>query len=381
MKRVIFGTVLFFVTFMQMQAQTKPGIPAHGFAAIDNQGHFQPYNFTRHAVGDKDILIDILYAGICHSDLHIVGSDWGKTAYPLVPGHEIVGRVVAVGKKVIRFKKGDYAGIGCMINSCRTCEPCRSGMEQFCEHGSVMTYNSRGPYHDNEITQGGYSDNYVVDEDFAIKIPANADIKRVAPLLCAGITTYSPIKRAAVKAGDKVAIAGSGGLGHLAVKYAIAKGAEVTVFDVSEEKRDAAIRMGAKRYINVTKPEEMQGMEKSFDFILSTIPTRYSLVSYMRMLKFGGQMGIVGIPAFSEMPTMSVADLVLAAPLRNVFGSLIGGIAETQEAIDYSVSHQIYPDVELIPADAQAIEQAYHQVKKGEVKFRYVIDMTTLKHN
>lgn len=353
-------------------------IPAKGFAVHEAHGHFQPYEFTRHAVGDNDIRIEILYAGICHSDLHHVFADWGAEEYPMVPGHEIAGRVVAVGKNVTKFKVGDYAGIGCMIGSCRHCDACEHDLEQYCEEGAVMTYHGIDRFNGNEHTQGGYSDTYVVAEDFAIRIPENAEIEKVAPLLCAGITSYSPIMQAGVKKGDKVGIAGFGGLGHMGVQYAVSLGAEVTVFDITDDKRNDALRMGAVRYVNVNNPEELKGLEKQFDFILSTIPARYEPAMYLKMLKLDGQLGIVGLPAFRNMPSLTVADLVFQGH-RRVFGSQIGGIRETQEMLDYSVEHGIYPEVEIIRADGAEIDRAYQNVQDGKVKFRYVIDMKTMK--
>lgn len=364
---------------MSMFAQNNDGrIPAKGFAVFEEKGHFQPYSFSRHAVGDNDIQIDILYAGICHSDLHHVFADWGAEEYPMVPGHEIAGRVVVVGKNVTRFKVGDYAGIGCMIGSCRHCDACEHDLEQYCEEGAIMTYHGIDRFNGNEHTQGGYSDTYVVAEDFAIRIPENADITKVAPLLCAGITSYSPIRQAGVKSGDKVGIAGFGGLGHMGVQYAISLGAEVTVFDITEEKREDAMRMGASRYVNVNNPEDLKGLDRTFDFILSTIPAKYDLTMYMKMLKLNGQFGIVGLPAFRNMPSLSVADLIFQGP-RKVFGSQIGGIKETQEMLDYSVEHKIYPEVEVIKANGEEIDKAYQNVLDGKVRFRYVIDMRTMK--
>lgn len=380
MKKSFILTTALFVSAMTASAQNNDGrIPAKGFAVFEEKGHFKPYEFTRHAIGDNDIQIEILYAGICHSDLHHVFADWGKEEYPMVPGHEIAGRVVAVGKNVTKFKVGDYAGIGCMIGSCRHCEACEHDLEQYCEKGAIMTYHGIDRYNGNEHTQGGYSNTYVVAEDFAIKIPANADITKVAPLLCAGITSYSPIMQAGVKKGDKIGIAGFGGLGHMGVQYAVSLGAEVTVFDITDDKREDALRMGAVRYVNVNNPEELKGLDKTFDFILSTIPAKYEPVMYLKMLKLDGQLGIVGLPAFRNMPTLSVAELVMPGARRKVFGSQIGGIKETQEMLDYSVTHGIYPEVEIIKADGAQIDAAYENVLNGKVKFRYVIDMKTME--
>lgn len=369
---------LLILTVNIASAQEKR-IPAKGFATYTKEGIFKPYDFTRHPVGDNDVLIDILYAGICHSDLHTVWGDWWPVKYPLVPGHEIVGKVAEVGKNVTKFKVGDYAGVGCMVNSCGKCEHCLKGEEQFCDSNkAVYTYASEDSYHNNEYTQGGYSNNIVVSEKFAIKVPKNADIKRVAPLLCAGITTYSPLKFTHVTAGDKIAIAGFGGLGHMALQYAKTLGAEVTVFDRSEDKRKDAYRLGAVKYVNVNNADELKGMSNSFRVIISTIPSKYDPSMYMRMLKIDGEMVILGIPAVENSPTISSSTFNFL-PRRKVYGSMIGGIPETQEMLDYSVANNIYPEVEVIKADANAITDAYQKVLAGKVKFRYVIDMSTVK--
>jgi uncharacterized zinc-type alcohol dehydrogenase-like protein len=296
----------------------------------------------------------------------------------MVPGHEIAGRVVAVGKNVTKFKVGDYAGIGCMIGSCRHCEACEQDLEQYCEEGAVMTYHGIDRFNGNEHTQGGYSNTYVVAEDFAIRVPSNADIEKVAPLMCAGITAYSPLMQAGVKKGDKVGIAGFGGLGHMGVQYAVSLGADVTVFDITEDKREDALRMGATKYVNVNNPEDLKGLDRTFDFILSTIPAKYAPVMYMKMLKLNGQLGIVGLPALRNMPSLTVSELIFQGH-RNVFGSQIGGIKETQEMLDYSVEHNIYPEVEVIKARGEEIDKAYQNVLDGKVKFRYVIDMHTME--
>lgn len=354
-------------------------ITSKGLAVNSPDDKFHNYEFTRHAIGDNDVLIEILYSGICHSDLHQVHGDWMPGSYPMVPGHEIAGRVAAVGKNVTKFKIGDFAGVGCMVNSCGECEHCKGGEEMFCdERKTVYTYNSRDVFHDGEITMGGYSNNIVVDERFVVKIPDGADLKRVAPLLCAGITTYSPIMFSHVGKGDKVGVAGFGGLGHMAVQYAVSLGAEVTVFDISEEKREDASRMGAVRYVNVNNPEEQRGLNNTMDFIISTIPAHYEPLMYVSMLKKDGELAIVGLPANSECPSISIGVLPYMAN-RKIYGSLIGGMKETQEMVDYSVEHGIYPEVEIIPADGAAVDEAYRKVAAGEVKFRYVIDMKTMK--
>jgi uncharacterized zinc-type alcohol dehydrogenase-like protein len=366
----VFNTVA-----QQNHAQTDR-VAAKGFAVHSQDDHFHPYEFTRHAVGDNDILIEILYAGICHSDLHAVRNEqqnFGiKSRYPMVPGHEIAGRVINVGKNVTKFNIGDYAGVGCMVNACRQCNSCSAGKEQFCEKGAVFTYNSIDYYHENEITMGGYSNNIVVSEKFAIKIPKGAEIKKVAPLLCAGITTWSPIKFSKVKAGDKVGVAGFGGVGHMAVQYLVDLKTDVTVFDVNDEKRESAKRLGAKRYVNVRNPQELEGLNNTMDFIITTIPADYDPMVYVRMLKVGGEMAIVGLPANTNI---NIAKLPLGNANRKIYGSLIGGIQETQEMLDYSVSNNIYPEVELIKADAVEIDKAYKKIADGKVPFRYVIDM------
>jgi alcohol dehydrogenase (NADP+) len=378
MKHLICMTTLFAATLLNPAfAQDSVRIPAKGLAVFEAGGKFAPFAFSRHAVGDNDIRIEILYASICHSDLHHVRQEWGKEEYPMVPGHEIAGRVVQVGKAVTKFKVGDYAGVGCMINSCGTCEFCKRDQEQYCP-GVVMTYHGHDQFHDKELTQGGYSDNLTVSAAFAIKVPANAQIERVAPLLCAGITTYSPLHYAGVKKGDKVGVAGFGGLGSMAVQYAVKLGAEVTVFDITEEKRADALKMGDVRYVNVNKPDELKDLNNTLDFILSTVPAKYEPAMYLKMLKIDGQMAIVGLPAVTNMPTLSVMSLVMTGN-RKVFGSQIGGIKETQEMLDYSVANGIYPQVEIIKAEGQAIDLAYRNVLDGKVKFRYVIDMHTLK--
>jgi len=362
------------VTFMTYGADR---IPSKGLAVSTPGGNFAPYEFTRHAVGDNDIQIEILYAGICHSDLHHVRQEWGKEEYPMVPGHEIAGRVTAVGKNVTKFKVGDLAGVGCMINACGECAECKDNKEQYCEK-RVLTYHDHDKFHNGELTQGGYSNNMVVFDKFAVKIPANAQIEKVAPLLCAGITTYSPIHYAGVKKGDKVGVAGFGGLGHMAVQYAVKIGAEVTVFDITEEKRAEAKRLGAVRYVNVKNPAELKGLDNTLDFVISTVPAKYEPAMYLKMLKRNGQMAIVGLPALSNMPSISVLSLVILGD-RKVFGSQIGGMRETQEMLDYSVENNIYPEVKVINAEGGEVDQAYQKVLDGKVKFRYVIDMQTLK--
>lgn len=365
---------------LAMASQAQQGndrIPAKGFAFHAEDGHFHDYEFFRHSIGDNDVQIKIMYAGICHSDLHTADEIKALGGKPCVLGHEIAGEVVAVGKNVSKFRVGDYAGVGCMVNSCGHCTFCDMDKEQFCENATTFTYNCPDRYHGGELSQGGYSDNIVVSERFAISIPKNADMKRVAPLLCAGVTTWSPIKLSDVQRGDNTAVVGFGGLGHMAVKYLTTLGADVTVFDITEDKREDALRMGAEKYVNVNSPEEMKGLANTFDFIISTVPVDYQPIEYIRMLKYGkGEMAIVGLPTNTTVKTV---DLILSgAAQRKIYGSLIGGIKETQEMLDYSVAHDIYPEVEVITADAAAIDEAYRNILDGKVKFRYVIDMSTM---
>lgn len=346
-------------------------IKTKGYAGMDAKSDLVPYEFECRAVGENDILIDILYSGICHSDIHTVKGDWGDTPYPCIPGHEIVGRVTKIGKDVHKFKVGDIAGVGCMVNSCGECEYCKAGEEQFCTEGAAFTYGSS---EDEGYTKGGYSANIVVKESFAITVPNNVPLDKVAPLLCAGVTTYSPLRYNHVKKGDKVAVAGFGGLGHMAVQYAISMGAEVTVFDITDDKRQAALDMGAVKYVNTKNEGEMKGLNNSFNLLISTIPFAFKVEPYLAMLKVDGTMVLLGVPPIDQTPTLSTYALW---GRRKIYHSLIGGIRETQEMLDYSVKNNIYPKVEVIPI--QKINEAYKNVLDGKVQFRYVIDMASLK--
>lgn len=352
----------------------KIEISSKGYALFSKDGSFQPYEFKRHAVGERDVLIEILYAGICHSDIHTARGEWGEVSYPLVPGHEIAGRVIGVGSKVAKVRVGDLVGVDCMVNSCSTCS---SGEEQFCEEGkTVYTYASKDVFHGGALTQGGYSNNIVVDEHFVIKIPNHAELEKIAPLLCAGITTYSPLRRANIKEGDEVAIVGFGGLGHMAVQYAKSFGANVSVFATSESKRDLAFSLGAKHFYNVKNSEEMQGLNNRFSFILSTVASSYEITEYTKMLKVDGEIVIVGVPSLTNPATLDATSLIWSFR-RKVSFSLIGGIKETQEMVDYSVEKGIYPMIEMINIDE--LDQAYERVLKSDVLFRFVIDMKSLK--
>ena len=343
-------------------------ISFNGYAVDHKDDKFHEFEHTRHALGEKDILIDIYFAGICHSDIHSVRSEWHEGIYPMVPGHEISGKVIAVGDKVTKFKVGDLAGVGCMVNSCGECDACKSSHEQFCERGqTVFTYDCHDCFHDNEPTYGGYSNNIVVSEDFGIKVPSDAPLEVVAPLLCAGITTYSPLVFSKVKKGDKVGVAGFGGLGVMAVKYALLLGAEVHVFARNEKKKKEAMDLGVTALHTSVKDAP-----KGFDFILSTIPTSYDINEYLELLKYGGEMAIIGLPPAEVKLSIDATRLVFDAG-KKVYGSLIGGIKETQEMLDYSLKHKVYPEIEVI--DPSDIDKAYENLTTGKAKFRYVIDM------
>jgi uncharacterized zinc-type alcohol dehydrogenase-like protein len=345
---------------------------AKAYAAQSAATPLAPYSFERRDPGPLDVQIEILFCGVCHSDIHTVRSEWGPAKYPCVPGHEIVGRVTAVGQDVKKFKQGDLAGVGCMVDSCRTCSSCQAGLEQFCLNGMTLTYNSpdkkSGGY-----TCGGYSTSIVVDEAFTLKIPANLDLAATAPLLCAGITTYSPLHHWKVGKGQKVGIVGLGGLGHMGLKIAHALGAEVFLFTTSPGKTKDALRLGAKDVIISRNPEEMKKHAGSFDFILDCVAAKHDLNSYLDMLKLDGAMVLVGAPP----EPLEVSSFNLFFPRRILSGSLIGGIKETQEMLDFCARHNIVSDIEMIPI--QKVNEAYERVIKSDVKYRFVIDMQSLK--
>ena len=347
-------------------------IQTKGYAAYDATSDLKPYDFERRDVGPHDVKIEILYCGICHSDLHHVKGEWGEILYPSVPGHEIVGRVVAVGSDVQKFKEGDMAGVGCFVDSCRHCHSCREGLEQYCENGFVATYGGQAK-DGSAPTQGGYSNNIVVDEQYVLRVPLHMDLSRVAPLLCAGITTYSPIKEWKIGEGHKVGIVGLGGLGHMAVKIAAAKGADVTVLSTSPEKSKDAYELGAHDFANTRDKEVVKSMANSFDFIINTVSAPHDYNMYMNMLKRDGTMILLGAP---PAPAEIMAGNLLFKR-RRLVGSLIGGIAETQEMLDYCATHNILSDVEVIPIDY--VNEAYERMVKGDVKYRFVIDMESLK--
>ncbi|MDR1498600.1 MAG: NAD(P)-dependent alcohol dehydrogenase [Puniceicoccales bacterium] len=343
-------------------------VKTRAYAVKDSTAPFAPREFTRRALADEDVLIEILYSGICHSDIHTANADWGTdpSHYPLTPGHEIVGRVAKVGKSVTKFKVGDIAAVGCMVDSCGSCGHCKAGEEQYCEKGMILTYDSVDKY--GEVTQGGYSNNIVVKESFVLSIPSGVALEKVAPLVCAGVTTYSPLKSNKVGKGTKVGIAGFGGLGHMAVQYAVKMGAEVTVFDITDAKAEWAKKLGAVRYVN-TKKGFPKDLAAKFDIILSTIPFHYDTTDYMKLLRVDGNFVIIGLPANSERPIVRIDGMW---GRRRAYCSLIGGIRETQEALDFSIKNNIYPYVEVIPASQ--INDAYKKVLDGDVRFRFVID-------
>ena len=335
-------------------------------------------DFERAAPKEDEVHIDILYCGVCHSDLHQVKNDWGNTVYPCVPGHEVVGKVIATGSGVTKFKVGDTVGVGCMIDSCGHCEPCQDGEENYCG-GPVSwtaTYNGYmkpAPGKDFN-TFGGYSDNIVVKESFVLKIPDALDIKAAAPILCAGVTTYSPLKHWNIKEGDKVGIAGLGGLGHMAVKLATAMGAEVTVITTKEEKAADAEKFGAHHVLLSTDKEAMKNAEKSLNFLLITIPDSFDLTPYVSLMKLNGSIVTVGLLAEYKKP---LNNMNLAMSRLSIAGSIIGGIRETQEVLHFCAEHNILPDIEIIKI--QDINDAFKEMLKEDVRYRYVIDMQSLK--
>jgi len=344
---------------------------SHGYAAQSSATPLAPFSFSRREPLPSDIAIDILYCGVCHSDLHMARNEWGSSVYPLVPGHEIVGRVTHTGAAVTKFKVGDIAAIGCLVNSCRTCGNCNTGLEQYCEKGFTLTYGSPDPI-DGSVTMGGYSNNCVVDERFALRIPANLDLAGAAPLLCAGITTYSPLRHWKVGPGKKVGIVGLGGLGHMALKFAHSFGAHVVQFTTSESKREDALRLGADEVVLSKDEEAMKAHAGSFDVTLDCVSAPHDLNAYVNLLKRDGALVLVGAPEVP--PTVHTMGLIFGR--RSIAGSLIGGLPETQEMLDYCGQHNITSDVEVIPM-AQ-INEAFERMLKQDVKYRFVIDMATL---
>jgi uncharacterized zinc-type alcohol dehydrogenase-like protein len=344
-----------------------------GYAAQSATTPLAPFSFDRREPGPLDVAFDVLYCGVCHSDLHTARGEWGGTIYPSVPGHEIVGRVTAVGNLVSKFKIGDMVGVGCMVDSCQHCKPCADGLEQYCDNGFTGTYG--GPEQGTGAnTYGGYSNKMVVRESFALTIShADADLASVAPLLCAGITTYSPLRQWGVGPGHKVGIVGLGGLGHMGVKIAAAMGAHVVLFTTSANKREDALRLGANEVVVSKNVEEMAAHVGTFDFILNTVAAPHDLDAFLVLLKLDGTMTLVGAPA-SPHPSPTVFNLILKR--RRLAGSLIGGIKETQEMLDFCAQHKILSDIEIIRMDQ--IDTAFDRMLRGDVKYRFVIDMSSL---
>ena len=347
-------------------------IKTQGFASLTASDALAPFSFERREPGPDDVQIDIAYCGVCHSDLHTARDEWHMTQFPCVPGHEIVGRVAAVGANVKTFKVGDLAGVGCMVDSCKHCASCDEGLEQYCENGFTGTYN--GPLFGGANTFGGYSDKIVVRQDFVLRIAPGQNLAAVAPLLCAGITTYSPLKHWKTGPGKKVGIVGLGGLGHMGVKIAHAMGAHVVLFTTSPGKTADALRLGADQVVVSRNADEMAAHANSFDFILNTVAAPHNLDAFTALLKRDGTMTLVGAPA-EPHPTPSVFNLVFKR--RSIAGSLIGGIAETQEMLDFCAAHDIVSDIEMIAM--QDINEAYERMLKSDVKYRFVIDMASLQ--
>lgn len=330
-----------------------------------------PFQFERREPGTNDVQFEILYCGVCHSDIHQVRNEWGNSMYPMVPGHEIVGRVTKTGDGVTKFKVGDLAAVGCMVDSCRTCTNCEKGLEQYCKNGAIFTYN--GYEKDGRtITYGGYSKQIVVHQDFVLRVSSILPLHTVAPLLCAGITTYSPLRHWKVGKGHKIGIVGLGGLGHMGVKFAASFGAEVTMLSTSPSKKADAQRLGAHKFALTSDPEQLKELQGYFNFILDTVSAPHDYNAYLKMLDTDGTMICVGVP---PTPT-EIYGFNLLGNRRSIGGSGIGGIAETQEMLDYCAANNITSDVEII--DMAYINEAYERMLKGDVKYRFVIDMATL---
>ncbi len=332
--------------------------------------NFLPWGFERRELAPHDVKIEIAYCGVCHTDLHSIKNDWFPGTFPMVPGHEIVGRIVSIGAKVTKFKVGDLAGVGVMVDSCRHCDDCNNGQEQFCQVSPVQTYNSVGK--DGRPVYGGYSNNNVVNEDFAHHISGKLNLAAVAPLLCAGITTYSPLRKWKVGKGHKLAVVGLGGLGHMGVKFGVAFGAEVTVLSTSEPKREDAKALGAHHFVVTTNPDEVAAVKGEFDFILDTVTAKHDINLYLPLLRTNGTFITVGLP----IDPLVVPSFSITAGNKTVTGSGAGGLSETQEMLDFCAEHNIVSDIELI--DIKDIHPAFDRMLKGDVRYRFVIDMATL---
>ncbi|MQR01733.1 NAD(P)-dependent alcohol dehydrogenase [Glaciimonas soli] len=347
-------------------------LKAIGYAAQTAQTPLAPFAFERREPGPHDVQIEILYCGVCHSDLHTARNEWQNTVFPTVPGHEIIGRVIKVGEHVKNFKVGEMAGVGCLVDSCQHCPSCAEDLEQYCENGFTGTYNAEDK-HSGGVTYGGYANNIVVNQKFVLHISDKLDPASAAPLLCAGITTYSPLRHWNVSKGHKVGIVGLGGLGHMGVKIAHAMGAHVVLFTTSPDKKQDALRLGADEVVISKDEQQMAEHANSFDFILNTVAAPHNLDNFLNLLKRDGTMTLVGAPAESH-PSPNVFNLIMKR--RTLAGSLIGGIKETQEMLDFCAEHGITSDIELIPI--QDINLAYERMLKSDVKYRFVIDMASL---
>ena len=345
-------------------------IQSKGYAAQDATTDLAPWNFERREVGAHDVQIEITYCGVCHSDLHQIKNEWFPGVFPMVPGHEIVGRIIKVGDHVKNFKVGELAGVGCMVDSCQHCENCKQGLEQYCLEGSTQTYNNLD--RTGVPTYGGYSNNIVVREEFVLHISDKLDLAATAPLLCAGITTYSPLRFWKVGKGHKLAVLGLGGLGHMGVKFGVAFGAEVTVLSTSPSKEKAAKELGAHHFVVTSDPEQLKAVKGSFDFILDTVSANHDMNMYLSLLKTNGIHICVGVPT----EPIEIHAFSLLGGRKSVSGSGIGGIPETQEMLDFCAEHNIVSDIELI--DIKDITASYARMVKGDVRYRFVIDMATL---
>lgn len=341
------------------------------YAALDSKSPLVPYTFQQRQARPDDVIIDIEYCGVCHSDLHQARNDWGFSRYPIVPGHEVIGRVKSIGASVTKFKVGDLVGIGCMVDSCRTCSACHQGLEQYCEAGNTQTYGSLDR-HDQTPTYGGYAQTIIASQDFVLKVPENLDTQSIAPILCAGITTWSPLKHWNVGKGSKVAVVGLGGLGHMAIKLAHALGAEVTLFTRSANKEQDARDLGADHVVLSTDPTQMKSVKNQFDLIIDTVPYDHDLKPYIPTLALSGTLVLVGY--LGEFSSNSVPMIM---GRKSIAGSVIGGIQETQELLDFCGEHNIVSDVEVI--DMQNINEAFERMLQSDVKYRFVIDMKSLQ--
>ncbi len=342
-----------------------------GYAAQSAESPLAPYRFERRELRPEDVAIDILYCGVCHSDLHMARNDWNSSLYPLVPGHEIVGRVRAVGAAVSRFKPGDAVAVGCLVDSCLHCDQCEAGEEQYCRHGATLTYSGKDRQ-TGAITHGGYSKAVVVRQEFVLRVPDGLDLARTAPLLCAGITSYSPLREWRVGPGTRVGVAGLGGLGHMGVKLAVGLGAQVTVITTSKAKQADALKLGAHRVLISTDAEALAAAASSFDFILDTIPVAHDIAPYLDLLDVDATLVLVG--AIDALPTFHTGKLLRGR--KRVSGSAIGGILQTQELLDFCAQKNILPETETIAIDY--INQAFERLQRADVKYRFVIDMATL---